>query len=103
MGPRLADSLHRGPHRHLPQRVAARIACAGDHLLPSPLDLLARHAAVLGEHGGVAVAPCFPDSSERVAVDAQRVGDDIVDADVAHAEVVEEGEGLAADVEITTD
>src|SRR4051794_8726580 len=97
------DRLRGRPHRHLPQRVAARIADAIDHLAPALLDFFARDAAVLHQRIGVAVAPRFPDAGERVALHAQRIDDDVVGGDVGYAEVVEEREGLASDVEIAAD
>src|SRR3954467_6935554 len=78
--PRSRSGHFRGrPHRHLPERVSARVAHAGDHLAPAALDLLARHAAGLGDRVGVAVPPGFPDAREDLALDAQRVYDDVVD------------------------
>src|SRR5437868_15168768 len=87
----------------MPQRIPAWIARAVDHLAPALVDLSARHVAVLRKRIGVAVAPRFPDAGEGVAIDAKRVDDDVVGGDVGHAEVVEECEGLASDVEIATD
>src|SRR5882724_5785119 len=88
------------PHRHLPEGVAARVADGGDHFAPALIELFARHSAVLGDGVGIAVAPGLPDAGEDLAVDAQGVDDDVVGGDVGDAEVVEEGERLAADVQV---
>src|SRR5712671_650238 len=93
--------FRRRPDRHLPERVAARVADAGDHLAPAPLHLFARDLRVLDDGVGVTVAPGLPDAGERLAGNAQRVDDDVVDLDVAQAQVDEMSEHLASHVEVT--
>src|SRR2546426_7213481 len=92
-----------GPDRHLPERIAAPIARAGDHLAKTLLDLRSRHAGVLHDRVGVPVAPGFPDAGEDLALDAQRVHDDVVYGDLAQAQVREQREHLAADVQVAPD
>jgi len=79
------------------------IARAVDHLPEAALDFLARNACVLDERIRVTVAPRLPDPGERIARNAQRVDDDVVDTHIGHAEVVEKRERLSSDAKVAAD
>src|SRR5919109_2712092 len=95
--------LECSPYRDLPERIPARVPDAVDHLAPPSLDLVARHAGVLDDGIGIAVAPRLPDARERLARRAKRVEHDVVDGDVLQSQIGQVGEHLAADMQVTAD
>ncbi len=58
---------------------------------------------MLDHRVGISITPGLPDTGERVALDAQRIDDHVVDGDIGHAEVVEQRERLPPDVQIAAD